>query len=166
MAPHNCQASPCSQASSSPGNAARHPLPCPTQAPTASQDRASRNAQKTVKEKAKGLNIIYDDFIGVKATTPCARCAAARKSCYVARNPAAYQTYKCGNCISKKVCCNFNINNPGVPYDEGSTEANRKRESRKAQGRRMAAATRRRRAAEGKAKAKAEAEPKAKEGSA
>ncbi|KAI0812962.1 hypothetical protein GGR55DRAFT_638510 [Xylaria sp. FL0064] len=172
MAPHNCQASPpvqpaqCSQISCLAWGAPRHPLPCATQHPTAGQDRISQNTRKTAREKAKGHEINCDGFKGVVAQRPCTRCIITGKKCYVPRNPATERTYKCGNCIGQKVCCDLNINNPGVPYDEDSTEANRKQEVKKAQGRQKAAATRRRRRAEVRAKAKAKAEPKTKEGSA
>ncbi|KAI0425525.1 hypothetical protein F5Y09DRAFT_346631 [Xylaria sp. FL1042] len=138
------------QNSRSSGDPPRHPLPGLSQPHIASQPLTSKGKRKDEREKGKKIN--SDDWEGVDARWSCTRCTQGGHKCRVPRNPAKSKTYKCGKCLSQKLGCDLNINNPGVPYDENSTEANRGYENRKAQGRQKAAATKRRKAAEAEAK--------------
>ncbi|KAI0888379.1 uncharacterized protein GGS22DRAFT_185756 [Annulohypoxylon maeteangense] len=110
----------------------RQPIPKPTKP----------ISTKSSKEKMKG-QALFEDGVGQKAHVPCAHCIKNPDGCRVATSDhvKSYNTLKCAKCISQKLKCSFNIDNPGIDYPSDVLAEIRGKEKNKLAGREKALGT-------------------------
>ncbi|KAI1458801.1 hypothetical protein F4805DRAFT_456512 [Annulohypoxylon moriforme] len=101
-----------------------------------------RISKKTSKERARGEALLKDG-IGQKAHVPCAHCVKNPDGCRVPTSDhvKGYNSLKCAKCISQKLKCCFNIDNPGIDYPPEILAEIRQNEKTKLAARTKAMAT-------------------------
>ncbi|KAI0532086.1 hypothetical protein GGR58DRAFT_507794 [Xylaria digitata] len=103
--------------------------------------RPAGKKTKTEHEKRRGESLHLGGK-GVQATRPCQRCTRLKKTCWVARSPSEFNSFKCGRCIGGKIQCSLSHSNPGIDYEPEVLESNLKREVGKKAAREKASNTR------------------------
>ncbi|KAI0139120.1 hypothetical protein F4776DRAFT_618171 [Hypoxylon sp. NC0597] len=72
-------------------------------------------SKKTTYEQSRGQQL-RNKGIGRRARAPCNHCVNKPGRCCVAIDPQSFDSFKCAYCISNKVSCSFNFENPGLEY--------------------------------------------------
>ncbi|KAI0898993.1 hypothetical protein F4806DRAFT_506836 [Annulohypoxylon nitens] len=99
-------------------------------------------SNKTLKERARGAALLKDG-VGEKARVPCAHCLKNPDGCRVpsSSHVKEYNSLKCAKCISQKLSCSFNIDNPGIEYPREVLSGIKKNEMNKRAAREKAKKT-------------------------
>ncbi|OTA59636.1 hypothetical protein K449DRAFT_397256 [Hypoxylon sp. EC38] len=109
--------------------------------PTSSNSSESTGlSKKTTYEKNRGQQL-RDKKIGGRAIFPCNHCVNKPHRCCVAIDPQSFDSFKCAYCISNKVSCSFNFENPGLEYPPEMMNQIQEKEQMKKAGRAKAKET-------------------------